>query len=49
MTEPLGSVRSLPFRIERADGIGELVIDQPPVNALDSRGWHELAATIPST
>ena len=34
MTEPLGSVRSLPFRIERADGIGELVIDQPPVNAL---------------
>ena len=37
------SVRSLPFKIEREGGIGELVIDQPPVNALDARGWQALA------
>ena len=26
--------------------IAEVVIDRPPVNALDSRSWHELAATV---
>ena len=46
MTEPINSVRSLPFRIEREGGIGELVIDQPPVNALDARGWQLLADAI---
>ncbi len=29
-----------------ADGIAELVVDNPPVNALDVAGWFELAATI---
>lgn len=28
------------------DGIAELVIDQPPVNALDCAGWHALADEI---
>ena len=28
------------------DGIAELVIDRPPVNALDSAGWHALADEI---
>ncbi|MGA9917645.1 MAG: enoyl-CoA hydratase family protein [Paraburkholderia sp.] len=46
MTEPINSVRSLPFKIEREGGIGELVIDQPPVNALDARGWQALADAI---
>src|SRR5579859_296675 len=46
MTEPINSVRSLPFIIEREGGIGELVIDQPPVNALDARGWQLLADAI---
>ncbi|MFP6641930.1 MAG: enoyl-CoA hydratase family protein [Myxococcota bacterium] len=32
------------IRIEVADGIGEVVIDNPPVNALDSAGWFEFAA-----
>lgn len=28
------------------DRIGEILLDHPPVNALDSAGWHELAGTI---
>lgn len=32
-----------PFWIGREDGIAELVIDHPPVNALDALGWHALA------
>ncbi|NUO87540.1 MAG: enoyl-CoA hydratase family protein [Cupriavidus sp.] len=35
-----------PFRIDTADGVAELVIDHPPVNALDNAGWHALAAAI---
>ena len=35
-----------PFRIERADGIAELVIAHPPVNALDAQGWHALARAL---
>ena len=35
-----------PFRIDTADGIAELVIDHPPVNALDNAGWQALAAAI---
>jgi enoyl-CoA hydratase len=34
--------------IEIRDRIGELVIDHPPVNALDSRLWNELADRISS-
>ncbi len=37
---------SLPFKIHVEEGIAELVIDQPPVNALDSAGWHALAKAI---
>jgi len=29
-----------------ADGVAELVIDNPPVNALDSAGWAELARRV---
>ena len=35
---------SLRFSIE--NGVAELVIDHPPVNALPSGGWHALAARI---
>ena len=28
------------------DGIGEVVIDRPPVNALDVKSWFELASTL---
>jgi enoyl-CoA hydratase len=31
------------IRSEIRDGVAELTIDNPPVNALDSRGWRELA------
>jgi enoyl-CoA hydratase len=29
-----------------ADGIAELLLNHPPVNALDSRGWAKLAETV---
>lgn len=35
-----------PFQITIADGIAELVIDRPPVNALDCAGWRQLAQEI---
>lgn len=31
-----------PFRTSIEDGVAELVIDAPPVNALNSAGWHAL-------
>ncbi|MFT3791221.1 MAG: enoyl-CoA hydratase family protein [Rudaea sp.] len=34
------------FKSAIADGIAELVIDRPPVNALDAAGWNALAAEI---
>ncbi|MDJ0866974.1 MAG: enoyl-CoA hydratase family protein [Myxococcota bacterium] len=34
------------FRIEESDGVAEVVIDNPPVNALGSRAWADLAAAI---
>jgi len=37
---------SHPFHTRIADGIAELVIDKPPVNALDCAGWHALAAEL---
>src|SRR5580704_12145630 len=33
-------------RVRSADGIAEVVIDVPPVNALPVAGWHELAAAV---
>jgi len=36
----------MPITTEVRDRIGELVIDHPPVNALDSRLWNELAEVI---
>lgn len=35
---------SAPFKTTlHADGVAELVIERPPVNALDAAGWHALA------
>lgn len=34
------------FTVTVAEGIGELVISRPPVNALDTKGWMELAQRI---
>jgi enoyl-CoA hydratase len=34
------------FHTEVRDGIAELVIDNPPVNALDTRAWADLAVEI---
>jgi enoyl-CoA hydratase len=34
------------FRIEEDGAVAELVIDNPPVNALGAAAWHEFAATI---
>jgi enoyl-CoA hydratase len=36
----------MPIRTEIHAGIAEVVIDHPPVNALDSLGWNELARVI---
>jgi enoyl-CoA hydratase len=36
----------MPMRTEVRDRVGELIIDHPPVNALDSRLWNELPAMI---
>src|SRR5580704_10592498 len=33
-------------RVRSADGIAEVVIDFPPVNALPVRGWQDLAAAV---
>lgn len=35
-----------PFKTAIADGIAELVLDHPPVNALNDAGWHALADEI---
>jgi len=37
---------SVKFSVE--DGIAELMLDHPPVNALDSAGWAKLAETVVS-
>ena len=37
---------STPYTVEIDGGVAELVINHPPVNALDSAGWHALAARI---
>lgn len=34
------------IRSEVADGIAEVVVDRPPVNALDVAGWFELAEAV---
>ena len=35
-----------PFEVILEQGIAELVLQHPPVNALDSAGWHALAARL---
>jgi enoyl-CoA hydratase len=37
---------SQPFKTTISEGIAELVIDRPPVNALNDAGWHALADEI---
>ena len=32
--------------VRAADGIAEVIIDYPPVNALPVRGWYDLAAAV---
>ncbi len=34
---------SAPFKTTIHDGIAEVVLDRPPVNAIDAAGWHALA------
>jgi enoyl-CoA hydratase len=36
----------MPIRTEIHDRVAEIVIDHPPVNALDSEGWNSLPALI---
>jgi enoyl-CoA hydratase len=36
----------MPIRTSIHERIAEIVLDHPPVNALDSRGWNELPAII---
>jgi enoyl-CoA hydratase len=36
----------MPVRAHIQDRIGEIVIDHPPVNALDSAGWNDLPSVI---
>jgi enoyl-CoA hydratase len=39
----------MPVRTSISERIGEIVLDHPPVNALDSAGWNELPAIIEAT
>jgi len=39
---------SSPYSVTIEGGVAELVINHPPVNALDSAGWHALAQGIDS-
>lgn len=34
------------IRVEETDGVAEVTLDHPPVNALDSAGWLSLAETV---
>ena len=36
----------MPIRTETRGHVGEIILDHPPVNALDSAGWNELAGII---
>ena len=36
----------MPIEVNTTDGIAEVVIDFPPVNALPMHGWHDLAAAV---
>jgi enoyl-CoA hydratase len=36
----------MPIHTNIGDHIGEIVLDHPPVNALDSAGWNELARVV---
>jgi enoyl-CoA hydratase len=36
----------MPITSTLVDGIAEVVMDNPPVNALDVAGWHELARVV---
>lgn len=36
----------MPIRTHIADRIGEIVLDHPPVNALDSEGWNSLPGLV---
>jgi enoyl-CoA hydratase len=38
----------MPISHSIADGIAEVVVDNPPVNALSVAGWHELARVVRS-
>jgi enoyl-CoA hydratase len=38
----------MPITSTLADGIAEVVMNNPPVNALDGAGWHELARLVRS-
>ena len=37
---------STPFRTTIKDGVAELVLDHPPVNAFDSAGWFAIAREL---
>ena len=34
------------IEVRAGDGIADVIIDFPPVNALPAQGWHDLAAAI---
>ena len=37
---------SLPFSTTITDGVAEMILDHPPVNAFDSNGWFAIAREI---
>src|SRR6266700_7607578 len=40
--------RAMSVEVRTADGIAEVVIDFPPVNALPVQGWFDLASAVPA-
>lgn len=37
---------SQPYRVSIADGIAEMILDHPPVNAFDSEGWFAISEQL---
>ena len=37
---------SKPFKVNIENGIAEMILDHPPVNAFDSAGWFSIAAQM---
>ena len=45
-TAKRAGAQAMSIEVRTADGIAEVIIDFPPVNALPVQGWRDLAAAV---